>query len=602
MQTRTKIVCTIGPSVASYSKILQLIDAGMNVARVNMSHGDHSQHQKTIDMLKKGRIEKKSSLAIMLDTKGPEIRVCKIQGERLILKRKQKLKIVRSSIEGSDNEISLIPFDIIDDIPLHAIILFDDGYITSKVIEKTKDYLVIRIENPAILESQKGVNIPYVDLSLPAITEQDQKDIIFGCKNEVDILAASFIRSASHVLEIKKLLTQHGAGSILVVAKVENALGVKNFDSILQVSDGIMVARGDLGVELPITEVPKLQKMMIRKCCQACKPVVIATQMLDSMIKHPRPTRAEVSDVANAIYDSASAVMLSGETAIGKYPIETVRLMRNTIIATEKEFSYEEFFYHDVAKYTFNDISASVALAAVKTAYAGHGKALIALTTGGFTARIMSRFRPKMPIIAITPNERTYHQLTFSWGIIPVLASFDHLKEGVAKASCFALKNRLLQYGDLIIVTSGSPFGITGTTNTMLVDHIGNVLVRGVPGRGKKVYGKICFILTHEIEENYDLKKKIVIFSHFKEHYESFLHEAMGIILQNSPDDFHSEEMAKKVAEKLNISLLLRADGACSILKEGEVVTLDPAKGLIFKGIIDSEEEMLAQICQYKDH
>lgn len=596
MFTRTKIICTLGPAVSDYQKILALIDAGMNVARLNMSHGGHEQHRKTIQMLKKARKEKEIPLAIMLDTKGPEVRVSEIKGEALALKKKQRLKIMRQPISGSEVAISLNPPEIVDDIPLHATVLFDDGYINSHVVSKTKEGITVEIKNNGVLRSHKGVNIPHAKLKLPAVTKRDIQDIIFGCKEGVDLLAASFIRSAEHIIEIKKILSKQNSSHILVIAKIENALGVKNFDSILQVTDGVMVARGDLGVELPIFHVPKLQKMMIRKCYQSFKPVVTATQMLESMIEHPRPTRAEVSDVANAIYDNTSAVMLSGETAIGKYPIEAVRLMKNTVVAAEKDFNYEEFFYNDVARCTFNDISSSVSLAAVKTAYASRGKALIALTASGFTARVMARFRPEMPIIAITPQETTYHQLAFSWGVIPVHAAVDNVKQGMSKASYFALQNKILQYGDLIIVTSGSPFGIRGTTNMMLVDNIGDVLIRGMIGDGKKVHGEITLILSYDPEISYRIKNRLVVIPSCDESYEHFLEGAAGIILQNHPDDWQSEKVGKMIAHNLKIPILLRADAACTILKEGQLVTLDPLKGLVFQGIVESEEEMLAQV------
>lgn len=595
MRTRTKIICTLGPATKSYEKILQLIDVGMDVARINMSHGTHEEHKETIALLKKARKEKKVSLAIMLDTKGPEVRVGPMEEGALNLEKGQHLKITEKPQKG---EITLDPFNVIQDIKMGATVLFDDGYITSKVVEKHPDFLTLEIQNPGLLKSHKGVNIPHAELDLPAVTEQDMKDIIFGCKQGMDLLAASFIRSAEHILTIKALLAEHAASHVLVIAKVENALGVKNFDSIVQASDGIMVARGDLGVELPVTQVPKLQKEMIRKCYQSFKPVITATQMLESMISNPCPTRAEVSDVANAIYDSTSAVMLSGETAVGKYPIETVRLMRNTVLEAEKDFKYEDFFYNDAARQVFNDISSSVALAAVKTSYSAHGKALIALTTSGFTARIMARFRPEMPIIAVTPNEETYHQLAFIWGTVPVHARVKNVKEGVQKASCFALTNKLVRYGDLIIVTSGTPFGVSGTTNVMLVDNIGDVLVRGLPAEGKRVHGKVSFLLTHDPESKHEVKDRLMVMSHCDLSFEDHLRGAAGIILQNHPDDSHSEEKAKEIAKNLNIPLLVRADGAVTILKEGQMVTLHPNMGLVFEGIVESEDEMLHQVCK----
>ena len=595
MRTRTKIICTLGPATSSYEKILQLIDAGMNVARINMSHGAYDKHKETIDNLKKARKEKGIALAIMLDTKGPEVRVGNLASP-IVLEEGDHLKITKDPKEG---EITLEPFEVIQDIKMGAQVLFDDGYITSKVTEKHPDFLVVKIENPGVLKSQKGVNIPHAELQLPAVTERDISDIEFGCKNGIDILAASFIRSADHIITIKGILAKSKSSHVMVIAKIENALGVKNFDSILQASDGIMVARGDLGVELPVTQVPKLQKVMIRKCYQSFKPVVTATQMLESMISNPRPTRAEVSDVANAVYDCTSAVMLSGETAVGQYPIETVKLMRSTIIEAEKDFDYEDFFYKDVSRQLFNDISSSVALASVKTAYSAHGKALIALTTSGFTARLMGRFRPEMPIVAVTPDEKTYHQLAFSWGNAPVLEKVKNVKEGVQRASCFVLTHKLVRYGDLIVVTSGTPFGVSGTTNVMLVDNIGDVLVRGLPGNGKRTHGKVEFLLSFDEEAKYDFKDKLVVLSSCLEEYEPHLQLAGGIILQNHPDDSRSEDLAKQFAHDHKIPLLVRADAACTTLKRDQLVTLDPTKGLVFEGIVESEDEMREQVCKF---
>ncbi|MBI3212040.1 MAG: pyruvate kinase, partial [Simkania negevensis] len=405
----------------------------------------------------------------------------------------------------------------------------------------------------------------------------------------VECIAASFICTASDILDIKKVLAQHGAGKILVIAKIENAVGVKNFDTILQVADGIMVARGDLGVELPITEIPRLQKEMIRKCYHTSKPVITATQMLESMISSPRPTRAEVSDVANAIYDHSSAVMLSGETAVGKYPIEAVKMMKATTLAAEEDVNYAEFFYTDVARRVFSDISSCVALAAVKTAYSANGKALIAFSTSGFTARLISRFRPQMPIIALTPDEKTYHQLAFNWGVVPFLKKVKDFKEGFAEASSFALRECLVSYGDLVVATSGTPFGVIGTTNVMIVDNIGDVLIRTAPSEGKIVHGSLKLFPSDEmLKRKVSLKGKIAVLSRCDGEFEPFLKGAAAILLQNHPDDSRSEWEAKAIAKALKIPCLVRADGAFAILKDGEIATLDPGRGLLFKGIFEA--------------
>jgi pyruvate kinase len=479
VRTRTKIICTIGPAVDSLEKILELIDAGMDVARLNFSHGTHELHLRTIQNLKKARTLRLLPIPIMLDTKGPEIRIGEIKGGQIVLQAKQRLRLVGELLIGDEAGVTIKPKGVLESVHVGTTLLFDDGYLISKVVTKDEEGVVVEMQNGGLLKSQKGVNIPLVNVLLPAMTEQDVADITFGCLQDVDLIAASFIRSVDHVFEIKKLLLEQGKPNIGVIAKIENSLGVQNFDAILQVADGIMVARGDLGVELPLEQVPSLQKMMIRKCYQACKPVVTATQMLESMIKNPRPTRAEVSDVANAIYDSTSAVMLSGETAIGQYPVETVKMMRSIIEGAEQDFQYREFFDRE-GRNDYSDISTSVAMASVRTAYSSRVKAIFVFTSSGFTARVISRFRPQMPIIALTSDLKIYHQLGFNWGVIPVHPmDCKNVQEALMVASRFALKQGLLNSGDLVVMTAGSPFGVSGTTNMMIIETIEEILTQG---------------------------------------------------------------------------------------------------------------------------
>lgn len=481
MVTKTKIVCTIGPAVETEEMMLALIDAGMNVARLNFSHGTQEEHLTRINNLKKAREKKKVPLSILMDTKGPEIRVGKMKNGAITVKSKQKILLVAEEIEGDETHFHITPSIALDALHPGMAVLFDDGYIISHVVERKSNGVVIEFENNGLLKSQKGVNIPNTNIELPAMTEQDKQDIIFGCQQDIDVIAASFIRSADHILEIKKLLVEQGKPEIQVIAKIENRQGVENIDSIIQAADGIMVARGDLGVELPLKQVPSLQKMMIRKCFQAYKPVVTATQMLESMIKNPRPTRAEVSDVANAIYDSTSAVMLSGETAIGQYPIETVKMMKSIVEEAEKDFNYQEFFIQQ-SRGECNDVSSSVAVACVKTGYNTNAKAIFTFTNSGFTARLISRFRPGMPIFALTPYYKTYHQLALSWGIVPVDPSdARNIQEAFQIVSSFALKDKLVSYGDRVVITAGSPFGVSGTTNMMIIETIGNAFTREQP-------------------------------------------------------------------------------------------------------------------------
>lgn len=476
MFTRTKIICTIGPSCNTYEKILQLIDAGMNGARLNFSHGTHEEHREVIALLKKAREEKKVPLAIILDTKGPEIRVGKVIEGGIPLKEGQKILLTPQPILGNAEQVQITPGRVLDDLELGVKILFDDGYIGATVVEKTPSGVIIAIDYGGTLKSHKGVNIPDVDIQLPAMTPQDIEDITFGCQEDVDVIAASFIRSAEHILEIKQLLLQQGKSDILVMAKIENSLGVRHFDQIVEVADGIMVARGDLGVELPLRRVPQLQKMIIRRSYRAAKPVVTATQMLESMIYNPRPTRAEVSDVANAIYDSTSALMLSGETAAGKYPIEAVKMMKSIAQETEKDFGYKDFFNQRLHFEPFEgsaNISTAVSLATVETAYNVKAQGIFVFTSQGFTARLVSRFRPEIPIIALASHPKVYHQLAIHWGVIPVdPVATSNVEDALQKISTFALKHRIVKPEDLVVVTAGTPFGVSGTTNMMWITKV----------------------------------------------------------------------------------------------------------------------------------
>lgn len=582
---RTKIICTIGPAVATYDQIVALIRAGMNVARLNFSHGTHEEHAAMIALIKKARADEKVPLAIMLDTKGPEIRLGKIEGGEIAFEAHDRWELVSDEIIGNKSVVSLRPKEIIPKIVPGTEVLFDNGYIRSRVIASKGHSIVVELEKGGVIGSGKGVNIPSVSLDLPAITAKDIDDLKFGCEQDIDIVAASFIRSPDHVVQIKKLLEHEGKPDTLVIAKIENLQGVDNFDSILQVADGIMVARGDLGVEVPLSEVPRLQKMMIRKSYLAGKPAVTATQMLETMIYNNRPTRAEASDVANAIYDSTSLVMLSGETAVGKHPIETVEMMRQIIEAAEKDFSYRTFFENH-SKLLYNDVPSSVTLATVKTAYSSDAKAIFALTSSGATARLLSRLRPEIPIIAITPLEKSYHQMSFNWGVIPLFKKCSSLTEAFQEASAFATERGLASYGDLVVVTAGTPFGVKGTTNMMLVESIGDVLVRGHGGVGHSVHGNVAILPTPAERPSYAVRGSILVIGKCSEEYRPFLREAAGVILHNQIGDSFSEEYAYKLAKEFKIPIIVRADGANLILKEGQLVTLDSEKGVVYKGVV----------------
>ena len=584
--TRTKIICTIGPAINTLEKVLELVACGMDVARLNFSHGTHSEHKISIDFLKEARKKIDKPLAIMLDTKGPEIRLGKVMKGGVEVNSGDRLWLVKEPVDGDKNRISVHPSFVLESLPKGTRLLIDNGYIASHVVETTADAVMIEFENHGVIHSSKGVNIPNVELNLPALTDKDVSDIRFGCEQDIDIIAASFVRSAEHVLAIKKLLVEEKKPETLIMAKIENNEGVHNFDSILHAADGIMIARGDLGVEVPLSQVPRLQKMMIRKCYLVGKPSITATQMLESMIHNPRPTRAEASDVANAIYDGTSCVMLSGETAVGKYPMETVQIMKSIISEAEQDFSYQAFFEQH-AKLQYHDVPSAVTLAAVKTAYSLGARAIFAFTHGGTTARLLSRLRPHMPIVALTPHEKTYQQLALNWGIIPVLGQeCKTIDEAFKQASQFALQQHCVSYGDVVVLVAGFPFWEPGTTNTIFVESIGDVLVRGHGSYGAKVHGKVTLVPSFESKQAYAVRDQIIVIGKCDDNYVPLLREASGIILQNHIDDIASEQHAHLIAKTLQKPLITRADGAFRILREGQLVTLDPEKALIYKGVV----------------
>lgn len=587
MLTRTKVICTIGPSCNSYEKILELIRAGMNVARLNFSHGTREQHLKTIELIKKARRELNLPLAMMLDTGGPELRIGQLGSQGITLKKGDSWLLVKDDIVGNQERVSITPGYVLDSLIKNTLVLFNDGYISSRVIENTNEGVRVEIDNGGELVSLKGVNIPNVSLNLPAVTEKDISDIKFGCENGVEIIAASFVRSAENIITVKNILAQMDCDDVLVIAKIENHEGINNFDSILQVADGVMIARGDLGVEVPLSKVPRMQKEMIRKCYLAGKPSVTATQMLESMINNPRPTRAEVSDVANAIYDSTSSVMLSGETAIGKYPVQTIQVMKSVINEAEADFDYKSFFdLHST--FIYNDVPSSVTLSTVKTAYSSRAKAIFAFTSGGGTARLLSRLRPEMPIVAMTTNRNTYNQMSLNWGVVPVFANeLKDLGDAFQKISEYALEKNIVSYGDLVIIIAGSTFGVSGTTNMMIVENIGDVLIRGHSGIGERIYGNVKVLLSpEEVIEPFSVRGQLLVLTYCDESFLPFIHEAAGVILQNHIDDEVSELFLMEEARQMNKPAIVRADAATRILKDGQLVTLDPEKALVYKGVV----------------
>lgn len=469
---KSKIVCTIGPASESLENIKKLILAGMNVARLNFSHGDFEEHGARIQTIRQASKELGKTVAILLDTKGPEIRTGKMEVEPIELVQDDYLTLTTEEILGTQERISITYSELPNDVQVGSTILIDDGLIGLTVVDIQGTEIKTRIVNGGTIKSKKGVNVPGVNISLPGITEKDTNDILFGIEQDIDFIAASFVRKASDVLEIRELLAKNNASHIQIISKIENQQGVDNLDEILEVSDGLMVARGDLGVEIPAEDVPLAQKLMIKKCNVAGKPVITATQMLDSMQRNPRPTRAEASDVANAILDGTDAIMLSGETAAGKYPVESVLTMSRIAEKAESALDHREIFskQQTAQETTVTEaISQSVAISALDL----NAKAIISSTVTGHTARVVSKYRPKAPIIAVTTQERTMRQLALVWGVTPVhglvASSTDELLETAIKGG---KDSGLVKAGDLVVITAGIPLGRSGSTNLVKVSTI----------------------------------------------------------------------------------------------------------------------------------
>jgi len=583
MLARTKMICTLGPASANEKTIHELIDVGMNVARLNFSHNDHAGHAQTIALLKRVRAERGSPLAIMLDTKGPEVRVGILESEMSIV-AKERYRLVEMVRGG--NEIPVTPASVLGDLKIGDIVLFDDGYIESKVVEVSSECVLIEALNSAPLKSNKGINLPHTELQIPFMTKRDILDIEFGCHQGVDCIAASFVCTAADVLEMRRVCAGFGDEEMMIISKIESRRGVQNFDEILTVSDGIMVARGDLGVEVPAWHVPRLQKMMIRKCRRQAKPVIIATQMLESMINNPRPTRAEVSDVANAIYDGASCVMLSGESAAGAYPVAAARTMKTIAHETESAIDYESIFYDKLQKGE-RSIPAAAAAASVKTAYSIGAKALFAYTASGTTVRYLAKLMPRMPVLALAPNKKMFHRLALSWNTVPFLtegcSSPSDLFEQLAG---LGQKSGYLHLGDPIVLTAGFPFGVARSTNMMMIHHIGDVVLSGKKGHGARVCAPVehVFIPTDQL----DAKGKVLVLEKCDSSYDALLQKCAGVILESHDDDHESEAYALEAARKWSLSMIVRADGAFKLLKARQIVTLDPSRALVFDGDVNA--------------
>jgi len=574
---KTKIICTLGPACESEEIMRELVLAGMDVARMNFSHGSYDEHKKRIDTLKKIREETGRPVALLLDTKGPEIRTGKFKNGSVTLSEGNSFILAYDDIIGDEQRVSVSYKGLYQDVRKGDRILLDDGLIELEVTGIVGKDIHCIVLNGGTLGNNKGVNVPGVEINLPSVTPQDIEDIKFGIENDVDFIAASFVRKAEDVIEIRKILDKDNGNDIKIISKIENRQGVNNIDEILYVSDGIMVARGDLGVEIPVEEVPVVQKLLIEKCYRSGKPVITATQMLDSMIRNPRPTRAEASDVANAIYDGTSAIMLSGETAMGKYPVETLRTMSKIAEKAEISMDYWKRFVNTQHE-MLPTITNAISHATCTTAMDLKASAIITVNKSGHTARMISRFRPECPIIATTVSPKVQRQLSLSWGVVPFLVdeakSTDEMFDmGVQKA----LKSGLVKHGDLTVITAGVPIGVSGTTNILKVQLVGKVLVKGTGIGTGIITGELCVAKTLEELKSKFEKGNIIVVPYTNNEMMPMIKNASALIVEEGGTNNH----AATVGLALDIPVIVGAQNATSILKSGCVVTVDAERGIV---------------------
>ncbi len=577
---QTKIVCTIGPATENVNLLKEMIGAGMTVARLNFSHGTHEEHASQIELIRQAVKETAKEVAIMIDNKGPEIRTGLMEGNGISLHTGDTVEITTVEVKGTSKRIPVTYKGLPGDVQPGNIILFDDGLIELKVTETKDTEILCEVLNGGELGNNKGVNVPGVHVNLPAITKKDIGDIIFGIEQQVDFIAASFVRSAADVLEIRRLLEEHNSG-MHIISKIENQAGVNNIDEILKVSDGVMVARGDLGVEIPSEEVPLVQKMLIEKCNRAGKPVITATQMLDSMIRNPRPTRAEASDVANAIFDGSDAVMLSGETAVGKYPVQAVSMMANIAKRAETALKHEEI----LGRKEFlpaRTVTDAISHATCNIALELGAAAIVTPTASGSTARMVSKYRPKSKIIAATPIPEVARKMCLVWAVYPVLVRETRgTDEMITEAVQRSLEAGAIELGDLVVVTAGVPVGVPGTTNLLKVHIVGEIVARGIGIGNKVITGRIRKVQPGSKTIGQVSKGDILVTHATDKEFVSAMEKAAAIVTEVGGLTSH----AAVVGISLDVPVIVGVDGIMDVIEDNSMVTIDAARGIIYRGI-----------------
>lgn len=574
---KTKIICTLGPASENEDILKKLMTSGMDVARFNFSHSTHEDHKKRYDQVDKLRKELNLPIATLLDTRGPEIRTGLMKNDKVELKEGDKLILTTEECLGTKEKISINYMDLPKDISDGDRILIDDGLIELKVLSHTSTDITCNIINGGVVSNRKGINVPGIKLSMPYLSEKDISDLKFGVKTGFDFVAASFTRSADDIDEVRAVLNEAGNNTIRIIAKIENADGVDNIDEILKVADGIMVARGDMGVEIPFEEIPVLQKVIIKKGYNAGKQVITATQMLDSMMKNPRPTRAEATDIANAIYDGTSAIMLSGETAAGLYPVEALKTMVKLAEKTESDIDYEKRFRTRDTDDAPN-ITNAISHATVTTSIDLHATAIVTVTKTGQTARMISKYRPEAPIISGTTSETVCRQMNLSWGVIPMMVEekTDSEKLFEHAVDC-AEKNGYVKDGDLVVITGGMPLGVSGTTNMMKVHVVGDILVTGIGITRGSIKAPLCVCSTIEQAKKNFTPGDIIVIEKTTNEIMELLKDCSGIITEADGLNSH----AATVGLTLDKPVIIGAKNATQILRSGNLVTLDSEKGIV---------------------
>ena len=578
---KTKIICTLGPSTDKDGVLRELVANGMNVARFNFSHGSYEEHKGRLDNLKAIRAELGKPVAALLDTKGPEIRLKEFKNGVEMLEAGQTFTLTTREVEGTKEICSITYKDLPQDVHEGGTIMLDDGLIKLRITNVTDTDITCEVLNSGKIKNKKGVNVPGVHLSMPYLSQRDRDDIIFGVQQGFDFIAASFVRTAQDVYDIRNLLNEYDS-NIRIIAKIENREGVNNIDSILAAADAVMVARGDLGVEIDFTELPGIQKSVIDRSFSFGKPIVTATQMLDSMMVNPRPTRAEISDVANAIYDGTSAIMLSGETAAGAYPVEALKTMSAIAERTENEVHYRDNRLVDAGNGQIS-VSDATAHAACLTAKDVNASAIVTVSESGNTARLLSKYRPAQPIIACVMNEQVQRQLAISWGITPLMMALAHsTDELIEMSTSLAKENGYLHDGELAVVTAGVPVGVSGTTNMINIHMIGNCLATGV-GIGPEgsalanATGKAC--VCHNLDE---LRAKfkpgmVLVVPSTSNEMLSYVRDAAALVVEEPGLNSHAAIAGKALLKPT----IVGAAGATSHIRDGLMVAVDCAHGSV---------------------